>query len=64
MPPESAYFLQVNRGKRSLTLDFKKEAGKEVLRALIKDADVLVRPCLNYSSGLISPCSDPCNCRS
>jgi succinate--hydroxymethylglutarate CoA-transferase len=43
MPPESAYFLQVNRGKRSLTLDFKKEAGKEVLRALIKDADVLVR---------------------
>lgn len=44
MPPESAYFLQVNRGKRSLTLDFKKEAGKEVLRALIKDADVLVRP--------------------
>lgn len=42
MPPESAYFLQVNRGKRSLTLDFKKEAGKEVLRALIKEADVLV----------------------
>lgn len=42
MPPESAYFLQANRGKRSLTLDFKKEAGKEVLRALIKEADVLV----------------------
>ncbi|BGP56865.1 hypothetical protein JCM8202v2_004498 [Rhodotorula sphaerocarpa] len=48
MPPESAYFLQANRGKRSLTLDFKKEAGKEVLRALIKEADVLVE---NYVPG-------------
>ncbi|GAA5977565.1 hypothetical protein JCM10908_005022 [Rhodotorula pacifica] len=51
MPPESAYFLQVNRGKRSLTLDFKKEAGKEVLRALIKEADVLVE---NYVPGKLA----------
>ncbi|GJN92826.1 hypothetical protein Rhopal_005864-T1 [Rhodotorula paludigena] len=43
LPPESAYFLQANRGKRSLGLDFKKAEGKEVLRELVKQADVLTR---------------------
>merc|ERR1719487_1204019 len=35
LPPESAYFLQVNRGKRSVGLNFKKEEGKEVLCELV-----------------------------
>lgn len=34
----------MNRGKRSVGLDFKKEEGKEILRELVKRADVLVRP--------------------
>ncbi|GAA5867134.1 hypothetical protein JCM1840_001494 [Sporobolomyces johnsonii] len=51
LPPESAYFLQANRGKRSLGLDFKKEEGKEVLRKLIKEADILVE---NYVPGKLA----------
>ncbi|WWD01314.1 hypothetical protein V866_008257 [Kwoniella sp. B9012] len=48
LPPESAYFLQANRNKRSLTLNLKSEKGKEVIRRLVKDADVLVE---NYVPG-------------
>ncbi|GAA6004166.1 hypothetical protein JCM10207_002463 [Rhodosporidiobolus poonsookiae] len=51
LPPESAYFLQVNRGKRSLGLNFKSEEGKEVLRELVKRADVLVE---NYVPGKLA----------
>ncbi|GAA5886776.1 hypothetical protein JCM6882_005885 [Rhodosporidiobolus microsporus] len=51
LPPESAYFLQVNRGKRSLGLDFKKPEGKEVLRELVKQADVLIE---NYVPGKLA----------
>ncbi|GAA6003545.1 CaiB/BaiF CoA transferase family protein [Rhodotorula paludigena] len=51
LPPESAYFLQANRGKRSLGLDFKKAEGKEVLRELVKQADVLVE---NYVPGKLA----------
>jgi crotonobetainyl-CoA:carnitine CoA-transferase CaiB-like acyl-CoA transferase len=39
---ESAYFLSVNRGKRSLTLNLKAERGREILWRLLEDADVLV----------------------
>ncbi|WP_269411515.1 CaiB/BaiF CoA transferase family protein [Lentibacillus daqui] len=39
---ESAYFLSVNRNKKSVVLDLKKEKGKEILKDLIKDADVVV----------------------
>src|SRR5438874_2335588 len=38
----SALFLSLNRGKRSLRVDLKSEAGKEVLRRLARDADVLL----------------------
>jgi formyl-CoA transferase/CoA:oxalate CoA-transferase len=41
-PHNSAYFLSVNRNKRSIELDLKTPFGKEVLRQLVKDADVLV----------------------
>lgn len=39
---ESAYFVGVNRNKRSLTLDLTTEAGRDVLRDLITTADVVV----------------------
>lgn len=37
-----ALFLQINRNKRSLTLDTRKEAGQDILRKLIASADVVV----------------------
>ena len=39
---ESAYFLSVNRNKRSLTLDLKSDEGKEVVYRLARWADVVV----------------------
>jgi crotonobetainyl-CoA:carnitine CoA-transferase CaiB-like acyl-CoA transferase len=39
---EAAYFLSVNRNKKSITLDMKQEAGKQVLRRLLDVSDVLV----------------------
>ena len=39
---ESAYFLSVNRNKRSLTLNLKSENGLKILENLIKDADILI----------------------
>ena len=39
---ESAYFLSINRNKESVTLDFKKPQGREILEQLIGRADVLV----------------------
>jgi len=39
---ESAAFMMMNRNKRGLALDLKQEGGKEVLRRLLKDADVLI----------------------
>src|SRR5215211_6215937 len=38
----SALFLALNRGKRSIRLDLKNEKGKEVLRRLVRDYDVLL----------------------
>ena len=39
---ESAYFLCINRNKRSLTLDLKSKRAVEILRALAKQADVII----------------------
>ena len=39
---ESAYFLSVNRNKKSITLNLKSEKGKEILFKLIKISDVLI----------------------
>lgn len=47
---ESAYFLSVNRNKRSITLNLKSDLGKEALWRLIESADVLVE---NFSPGTI-----------
>jgi len=39
---ESSYFMSISRNKRSVTLDLKRPAGREVLRKLIERSDVLV----------------------
>jgi crotonobetainyl-CoA:carnitine CoA-transferase CaiB-like acyl-CoA transferase len=41
-PGMSGVFVNVNRGKRSVVLDLRCEAGKSALRALIKDADIFI----------------------
>jgi len=47
---ESAYFLSVNRGKRSVTLDLKKDEGRRILRVLLDSADVVVE---NFRPGTL-----------
>ena len=42
LPPESAYFLSVNRNKRSITVDFKSPAGLEILHRLVKQSDIFI----------------------
>ncbi len=39
---ESAYFLSVNRNKKSIALDLKSPAGRDVLRDLVRRADILI----------------------
>lgn len=39
---ESAYFMSLNRNKRSMTLNLKSEKGKELLKAFVKKVDVIV----------------------
>jgi CoA:oxalate CoA-transferase len=39
---ESAYFVMMNRNKKSLTLDLRSDEGKEVFRRLVQGADVVV----------------------
>lgn len=39
---ESAYFLSVNRNKKSVTLNLKSEAGKTILKKLVAGADVFI----------------------
>lgn len=48
---ESAYFMSVNRGKRSVRVDLKTPAGAQRLRELCTDADVLIE---NYRPGLLT----------
>src|SRR3989338_4328067 len=54
---ESAYFLGVNRGKKSIVLDLKTDKGKEVLRALVLTADVLIE---NVSRGSLEKLGMSC----
>ncbi len=39
---ESAYFMSLNRNKRSMTLNLKHEDGKVLLKELVKQVDVIV----------------------
>src|SRR5438067_2043462 len=47
---ESYYFAALNRNKRSLALDLKRESAKRALETLIRHADVLVE---NYRPGTL-----------
>ena len=47
---QSAYWVQYNSGKQSLSMDLRKEKGKEVLRKLVKVSDVVVQ---NFRPGTI-----------
>lgn len=38
---ESAYFISINRNKKSITLDLKKEKGKEIFKEMVKCSDVV-----------------------
>lgn len=48
--PFGGYFQSINRNKLSIALDLKTEEGKNVLRRLVADADVLVE---NYRVGVM-----------
>ena len=48
---ESAYYLCVNRNKRSIVLDFKTDDGRRIIHELIKRSDVLVE---NFRPGTLS----------
>ena len=47
---QSAYWVQYNSGKKSLSIDLRTEKGKEVLRELVKVSDVLLQ---NFRPGTI-----------
>jgi len=56
MPPhfyegQSAYFIAMNRNKKSMTLDLKSEKGKEIFCALAKQSDVVID---NFRPGVVS----------
>ena len=48
---ESAYFLCANRGKRSVCIDIKSEAGQAQLHRLIAESDVLIE---NFKTGQLA----------
>ena len=45
---ESAYFLSANRGKESITVDFKDPRGRSIVQKLAAKADILIE---NYKLG-------------
>lgn len=47
---ESAYFMSINRNKKSLTLNLRSEKGKEVLSKLIEASDVIIE---NFRPGTL-----------
>ncbi len=48
---ESAYFIGVNRNKRSVTLDIATKEGQEIARQLLADTDILVE---NFKVGALA----------
>jgi len=51
---QSLYFLSLNREKKSITLNLKSEKGKQILKDLVKQFDVLVE---NYRPGTMEKLS-------
>ncbi len=48
---DAGYFLSVNRGKRSVTLDLAKPEGQEIVRRLAATADVVIE---NFKAGALA----------
>jgi crotonobetainyl-CoA:carnitine CoA-transferase CaiB-like acyl-CoA transferase len=48
---DSSYFLSANRGKQSVTVDLASPDGQEIIRQLVRDADILVE---NYKVGTLA----------
>jgi crotonobetainyl-CoA:carnitine CoA-transferase CaiB-like acyl-CoA transferase len=48
---EAAYYLSTNRGKKSMTLDLASSEGQQIIRELVRDADVVVE---NYKVGTLA----------
>jgi crotonobetainyl-CoA:carnitine CoA-transferase CaiB-like acyl-CoA transferase len=49
-PGESAYFIAVNRNKRSVTVNLKSAEGQEIVRRLAAKSDLLVE---NFRTGAL-----------
>jgi CoA:oxalate CoA-transferase len=47
---ENPYFVNLNRNKRSITINMKTDEGKEIVRRLVKSSDVLVE---NFRPGVM-----------
>ncbi len=45
---ESAYYLSINRNKKSLAIDISNHEGQEIIHALLKDSDILIE---NFKAG-------------
>ena len=39
---ESGYFMSINRNKESMTVNLKSPEGKEIIKAMVKEVDVVV----------------------
>jgi len=51
MPGESTYYISANRNKRSLSVDFAKPQGQDVVRRLVQRSDILIE---NYRTGTLA----------
>lgn len=53
-PPDvsevGVYFATVNRNKRAITVDLKTDAGRDIIRALVRQSDVIVE---NFTAGTL-----------
>ncbi len=47
---ESHYFIAINRGKRSIVVDLRQDEGKQIVKKLVADVDVVVE---NYRPGVM-----------
>ena len=47
---ESAYFMNLNRNKRGMTLNLKTEKGREIFKGLVKQSDIVLE---NYRPGVM-----------
>jgi len=50
-PVDAAYYASANRGKRSITLDFTKAAGRDIAHRLARASDILLE---NYKVGALA----------